>query len=108
MKKVYLINDGSSALDYFWFSDNIEEVPVKTTSLKEVPWLLSDIEENSGNFYLIDLTYDSEATFEVERVIYVVQAPDIQEAIRIIKKEVGPSFNSIQSIDKLDFKEYKE
>jgi hypothetical protein len=108
MKKVYIVNDTEdmTQIGKLWFSDNIDNIPEGITSLKETPWLLSDTEESEGDFYLFEVIYDSEATFKEESVLYVVQALDIKEAVRIIKKEIGPSFNRVVSIDKLNFKLY--
>jgi hypothetical protein len=108
MKKIYIVNDVDDLTQTgkLWFSDNIDEIPEGITSLKETPWLLSDIEESCGDFYLIEVIYESEATFKEESALYVIQAVNIKEAVRIIKKEVGPSFNRIVSIDKLNFEVY--
>jgi hypothetical protein len=111
MTKVYIIGieEDTGRYDRLLFSDDLttinDELAEKIVSLVETNWIIADPEggPKCGSFFLVDVVYDSEATFEEESALYLIQDTNVSNIAERIIKEVGSSFSKIKSLEKLPY-----
>ncbi len=67
-------------------------------------WIMADKRESySGDFYIVDVIFESPVSLEDESIVYLIRGESFAEIEEIAREEAGDTFQCIQSIETLPY-----